>query len=191
MTDALDNLTVFLDRVITCVADKINRYCNCFSQRLINTYDRLNELEQEISRSPVDDLRDIANSLSIPSGNVDLNVKIRLNIYGIIDRVCVKYPGSDQYHKVPFDIDRNPEYIQEVLDDWFIYDHGGFCAISKLYDELEYDFGDIEKGITRIWLINNVDWIKFTKLNGKMYPSGYKECFDEELSDPDTSDDIN
>ncbi len=176
----------FLNRFI----DWINQCSICCGRQVDDLYERLNKLEDEITRDPADDLRDIAASISNHT-NMDLHVKVRLNEYGVVDQICVKYPSNDKYFKLPFDVDRNPDYIQYVLDHWFTLNEGGFCGTKELYYELEADYGDIENGITSIWLMNNADWIKFTKLNGKMYPSGYKTCRDNDLSNPYSSDEDN
>ena len=166
--------------------------CGCFG----GCYDRgINENGRY--RTPGDELRDIAESL-IYSGSDEnsensydfdnnenqpindiyevFDVKIRLSEDHFIQQVMIKYNTANKYINIPyFEPDQNPN-IDNVLDKFFNVNEKNITAKNSLFCELEeyYQKSHNELNKTSDWFRSKVEWVKFSYIDHKITPCGFK-----------------
>ena len=169
-----------------------------FSQRLENGIEAIGEGLDSIGdtiyqsfddyhRTPSDDLRDIARSLMASNvNNRTTDVKVRLDIRGRVIQMLVKYNDSDHYVEVPFEIDNNPQYIQDIIDNWFkIYDGPDSDEIDLFTNHVLYL--ELSRNCKRPrnseWYMQHAEWIKFSYIDGQMRPCGFKKFKNADISE--------
>jgi len=122
--------------------------------------------------------RTIARSLvrSHSNGIKDItDVKVKLDNDGKLLEIKIKKLSSNRYVKVPFDDGRNPFYIQNILDTYFVKDGYHFYSAGCLFEDLAeyYKNSRVNHNIT--WFEDKVEWVKFSySQRYGMRPCGYK-----------------
>ena len=123
------------------------------------------------------------NNMSNDYNNIEVRICLdRESTYCCsIFYIYVKYPGQKAI-SVPFELTKNPPYIQDVIDTWFgVYpnDEVIFNLVPKqsLFDYMEKFYQNSRKSKSAKWFEENTEWIKFTfnHTEGRMAPSGFKK----------------
>jgi len=156
----------------------------------------LSSLREPESNSGSETLREIADSLirdeeganmdndDDNNNNDDIelvaspDIIIELDDDLTISKVYIRYYQDTPFILLSFN-KNNIEPVQEVIDNWFVYQEDEeswyyvckeelFMSLSKYYQTVK------DKNIDPLVVLNNVRKIKFTKHNGKMTPSGYR-----------------
>ena len=173
--------------------------------------DKITQAIDEYNRTASDDLRDIANSL-LSENDFDMpllntyeynkpkyelttsdifskiiDIKIRIDKSRKLTDIMVKYIYERRYVRVPFEPVNNPDYIQNIIDNWFtIYDNEIY-AKSELFDELEIYYRNTKRNRNTYWFEKKAEWIKFSYSDSNMRPCGFKR-FQQDNTDSDISE---
>ncbi len=203
-TSTIDNIANYVYKLNICGC--INNGINTLSTELENFGKEVEYQIDNIGRTSADDLRDIANALannnateisemnylppspiSKSSDNIEtsinnIDVKIRINKDHIIEQIMVKYLASKKYVNVPFEASQNPNYIQSIIDTYFVINGESIITKPILFDELEQYYHDTRKQTRPTsWFKERAGWIKFSSDNHQMKPCGFKRYVSETI----------
>jgi hypothetical protein len=184
---------------------------DAIEQRLDSIGTRIDRSLEEYRRTPADDLKDIANALvadtredippiisnhiletvpvSFDSVTRATDIKVKLDKEQKIRQITVKYIGNNRYVTVPFENTRNPSYIQNVIDKWFVIEDNSIRAKSDLFFELEkYYKTNRKNNRTSSWFEKRTEWIKFSYNDNNMKPCGFKKFKEINHTDSEISE---
>ena len=117
---------------------------------------------------------DISSRQSITKDLINHDVKIKLTPQRYIEKILVRKNGYEKYISVPFDWEGNPRYVQNILNMWFFESEGQIGSKFLLFEQLEQYYSGSRQPYSSRWLFDNVEWVKFSYMDGSMYPIDFK-----------------
>lgn len=191
VSETVDSIGSYLSN-INCmsVVDQMGDMSYELEQSLDNMFNQSSMTDEQ---SPSEILREIAETVntntqesrnrtiarSLPRSGTHTNnvtdVKVKLDRDGRLLEIKIKKLSSNRYVKVPFDNERNPFYIQNILDTYFVEDGDYFYSGGCLFEDLAEHYKNSRVNHSVSWFEDRVEWVKFTySQRYGMRPCGYK-----------------
>ena len=133
----------------------------------------IREIAESLPRN-IDITRPINIDITTPSP-INIDVKVKIDEDGKLCQIKIKKLGSSKYINVPYDTEKNPFYLQNILDTYFVV-YDGFYVGGCLFTDLSKYYENSRSSHLPSWFEDRVEWVKFSYsgILGGMKPCGYK-----------------